>query len=651
MESYREIVKMSYWDRSLWGLFGTGLLIGEPMTILATSAAAKSHGEVAAIAKASTVKICPTQGSGIIVAKAGNIYTVLTNRHVLEGGIDDKNPNGCTKSAKHSIVAPDGQKYLAEAKAAKNFPNELDLATIRFRSNKNYPVAQIGNPAQISAGSKVHTAGYLASSGMFKADEGLVLASSNRTSRLTNQKGYSVVYDAYTINGMSGSGVWNDQGQVIAIHGFGWRFEKGTISSDRKLGQKLGWNMGIPINRFLQNAQSMGLTLPQQTNSPQPSNQNPSTDDYFIAAADKYIRPGGNVAQSRQEAIEYLNTAIKEKPDYAYAYFLRGYLQSQLKNYPAALADYNRAISLNPKFTEAYRNRGILKFSQLKDPAGAFADFNQAISIAPKFADAYIVRALVKHEYRKDYQGALQDYNQAIAINATIPESYFGRALLKQMYLKDYQGALQDYERTLAINPNYIEVYYIRSVLKQVFLQDSSGALADYNRAIEIDNTSFEAYHGRGFLKALYIKDFPGALADYNRAIAINSKYLEAYINRGLLKANSLKDFPGALADYNRAIAINPNSEKAYYNRGALKANYLKDNPGALADYNRAIALAPNGPEAYAFRALLKQYSLSDKAGAIKDFRTAARLYKAQGRQKEYQLTTRLLQELGVKAP
>jgi hypothetical protein len=61
------------------------------------------------------------------------------------------------------------------------------------------------------------------------------------------------------------------------------------------------------------------------------------------------------------------------------------------------------------------------------------------------------------------------------------------------------------------------------------------------------------------------------------------------------------------------------------------------------------IAIAPNGAEAYAYRALLKKYSLKDKAGAIEDMRTAARLYKSQGRQREYQLTVKFLQELGAK--
>jgi hypothetical protein len=59
------VKKMSYLDRSLLGLLGTGLMFGSPlMMAIATNAAEKSHGEVAAIAKASTVKICQPKALG-----------------------------------------------------------------------------------------------------------------------------------------------------------------------------------------------------------------------------------------------------------------------------------------------------------------------------------------------------------------------------------------------------------------------------------------------------------------------------------------------------------------------------------------------------------------------------------------------------------
>jgi hypothetical protein len=44
------------------------------------------------------------------------------------------------------------------------------------------------------------------------------------------------------------------------------------------------------------------------------------------------------------------------------------------------MADYNRAIALNPRYGLVYRNRGNLK-QRRGDTNGAIADFNQALKL------------------------------------------------------------------------------------------------------------------------------------------------------------------------------------------------------------------------------------------------------------------------------
>ena len=88
------------------------------------------------------------------------------------------------------------------------------------------------------------------------------------------------------------------------------------------------------------------------------------------------------------------------------------------KNYRGAIADYSKAIALQPNFADAYYSRGNSKL-QLKDYIGAIADYSKAIELKPDNADAYYNRGNSKI-LPKDYNGAIIDYSKAIELN--IPE-------------------------------------------------------------------------------------------------------------------------------------------------------------------------------------------------------------------------------------
>jgi Flp pilus assembly protein TadD len=68
-------------------------------------------------------------------------------------------------------------------------------------------------------------------------------------------------------------------------------------------------------------------------------------------------------------AITPLQKFIAEKPEVAFAHFQLAYAYTALKQVPEARAEYEKAISLDPKMSEAYLNLGIL----LTDPAPADA--------------------------------------------------------------------------------------------------------------------------------------------------------------------------------------------------------------------------------------------------------------------------------------
>ncbi|WP_310487492.1 tetratricopeptide repeat protein [Chamaesiphon sp. VAR_69_metabat_338] len=78
-----------------------------------------------------------------------------------------------------------------------------------------------------------------------------------------------------------------------------------------------------------------------------------------------------------------------------------------------ALADFNRAIEIDPKYAIAYYGRGFLAAEKLQDIQGALADFNRAIELDPNNAVAYCARGVLKHEYLSDKSGDVIDLQTA----------------------------------------------------------------------------------------------------------------------------------------------------------------------------------------------------------------------------------------------
>jgi tetratricopeptide (TPR) repeat protein len=616
----------------------SSLLFGAVAALVcfAPGAMALSPAEVEQRARAVSVEMLTGEGSGVIIHRQGDLYTVITNRHV----VCQVRPERCTEREIHSsyrLKTPDGRIYQVAKSNIKLLKDDagkfLDLAIVQFRSNRSYPVAQVADPGSLKVDDAVYTAGFPRGQGwLFGAGKARAVVNKRLVG---DQGGYTVVYNAETLPGMSGGGAFDQNGRLVAVHGYGDRFTENTeveeVSSDtvkNEVNSKIGYNRGIPVRWVVQGLGELGILVSNR----QPLNQirvgNPTVaataDEFFIAGFNKFVDPGKDFQAGRREAVAQFNQAVALNPRYTTAYFLRAIAKNLLNDSPGALADFNQAISLNPRYELAYHNRGLLKYQKLNDPQGALVDYSQAISLNPQDATAYYNRGLLKYQKLNDPQGALADYSQAISINPKYASAYHNRGILKSKKLNDPRGALADYNQAISINPQDADAYNSRGSLKDD-LNDTPGALADYNQAISLNPQDAAPYINRGNLKYPKLNDPEGALADYNQAISLNPQEAAAYINRGNLKNYKLNDPQGALADYNQAISLNPQEAAAYINRGSLKYPKLNDPQGALADYNQAISLNPKFALAYFKRGILKD-DLNDPQGALADYNQAISL-------------------------
>jgi len=210
------------------------------------AACAKTAQEIAQLAILTTVEVNNTlgfsaSGSGVIIAKQGNIYTVLTTNHVV-----------ASLAQEYSIRTHLEKNYRAIRiqRLPKN-DRDIDLALVQFQSREQYPVAPMGESERAVVGSSIYVAGYplpiaFGSERKLEFTGGIVSSRLGRTS-----SGYGLRYQAVTRRGMSGGPVFDADGRVVGIHGQGDTV--GTVKSQWN-GQieeiKTGLNSAIPIDAF-----------------------------------------------------------------------------------------------------------------------------------------------------------------------------------------------------------------------------------------------------------------------------------------------------------------------------------------------------------------------------------------------------------------
>ncbi len=268
-----------------------------------------------------------------------------------------------------------------------------------------------------------------------------------------------------------------------------------------------------------------------------------------------------------------------------------------------------------PKSATGYANRGSEKLTR-NDLNGAIADFTRAIELEPGFTFWRLSRGDAKSA-KGDFDGAIADYSRIIEIDPQDAPAYEHRSYARKAK-GDVDGAIAD--KALS-NEKYADFYHARgnSVKK---LNRFDDAIADFTRAIEFDPRFADAYLDRGSVKSLK-GDADGAMLDYTRAIEIDPKFAFAFYGRGSIR-NEKNDFDGAIADLTRAIEINPQYTYAFGNRGYAKER-KGDLEGAIADYSRVIEIEPNNTTGYRMRGTA-HFLRRHWTEAIEDFRRLCEL-------------------------
>jgi tetratricopeptide (TPR) repeat protein len=339
----------------------------------------------------------------------------------------------------------------------------------------------------------------------------------------------------------------------------------------------------------------------------------PSNDSEFYARGLAH-----DVLGNYDGAIADFDKALQLDPRRAAIYASRGNAYEAKNDYEHAIANFDRAIQLEPNRKRAYLDRARL-FSSKKDWENSIADYDMAIQIDPEWAIAYLLRA--NDYYSKgDSARALADYNKAIQLDPKSVDAYSLRGMVYAMK-GDFERAIPDFDKAIQLNPKETTAYVGRA---NAYFEKGNYdcAIIDFDKLIELTPQEPASYIGRG--KAYSNKgDHERAMVDFDKAIQLSPQNAETYNLRGVGYARK-GDFDHALADFNKAVELDPNGDFGYYNRA--KAYFSKDDHDrAIVDLNKAIQLDPKRTESYVFRGAV-YFKKGDDQHAVLDFSEAIRL-------------------------
>ncbi|MGB7022836.1 MAG: tetratricopeptide repeat protein [Candidatus Acidiferrales bacterium] len=320
---------------------------------------------------------------------------------------------------------------------------------------------------------------------------------------------------------------------------------------------------------------------------------------------------------------------LAQKPDDAAAHFDLGYVYTAQKEKKKAIAEYRKAIALDPKMVQAYLNLGI---SLLDDDAkAAIAPLQKATQLKYDYAQGHYLlgtaeeRAGQSADAVKEYTIAVKldpnDYTEHIALaraelaagkasaaepefrealklktNDTESELGLAQSLIEQKKSADAAAALADYLRG---NPDDAKTHALRaSLLTDLGRNDE--ALAELDRAAKGATETLEALKLRSVIYYRE-KDFEKAASALQKAAAIapQDAGIRARLGHALLET---KNYAGAAQELTEALRLDASSNDAL--RDLVAAEYLgKNYPATLAAINLLAARETLKPGAWFVRA------------------------------------------------
>ena len=236
--------------------------------------------EIANIAYEITVRVIDSSygynGSGVIFKQEGNVYSVLTNQHVVSSG------------SQYEIQTVDG---LSHPIVFQQNISGLDLVVLQFESEELYEVADLGDSEGLSPLQTIYVSGFPVSQSDLDLTVGAIRTINQEVmADPASNSGYALVYTNQTLPGSSGGAVLDEDGKVIAING---QAERDMVS-----GRDL--SRGIPINLFKSLSLDFSVESEAKTESESEISLEDNLETAYVNYSSSYFLAYNPIGHDRQ---------------------------------------------------------------------------------------------------------------------------------------------------------------------------------------------------------------------------------------------------------------------------------------------------------------------------------------------------------------
>ena len=310
---------------------------------------------------------------------------------------------------------------------------------------------------------------------------------------------------------------------------------------------------------------------------------------------------GNSIAsfEDYQEALKHYDGAIDPTHPDASALFRRATAERGLGLTDRALADFDKAIGLDPNNHQAYLGRGALLAQRTRDYRRAIGDFDRTLQLEPRNLTALIARGDAYSQVG-EFPRAFEDLDRAVALEPKHTHPLVVRGLVHSREGKP-QLAMQDYDAALKLNDQEPFALMNRAALNAA---DGKHGLAirDLDASLAANDTNALAYYNRGYAH-FSLGEYGAAITDYDAALKLDDDMGLAHLNRCLTRVIAGGAGQDVLADCDTALKLMPLSPDVRETRGFV---FLKQGQPhkAIEEYNAALAINANRAQALYGRAL-----------------------------------------------